>query len=258
MKQCVPEWCFFRKDMDPHAAFARLKSMGYAGLEMIDPSRWGAAASAGLPLVTMAASGMQDGLNKAVNREKLSASIRESIAQAKSAGIPIVVVFSGNRQDQPDAEGMTSCVRAFKDLARSAESAGVTLAFEMLNSIDHADYMADSSAFGFQLARAVGSPRFRVLYDIYHMHRMGESTLRDILDNLDLICHLHVAGSPRRDFPGLRQEIDYAKIVREVTAAGYAGFWGQEFPAEHADPFPDLEAAVMLFNRYGTQGKPAV
>jgi hydroxypyruvate isomerase len=112
--------------------------------------------------------------------------------------------------------------------------------------------MADSSTFGFELARAVDSPRFRVLYDIYHMHRMREDVLQKMLGNLDLICHLHIAGSPRRDFPGLRQDIDYATIVREVTAAGYAGYWGQEFPAAGADPFSDLDAAAMLFNRYAT------
>jgi hypothetical protein len=35
-----------------------------------------------------------------------------------------------------------------------------------------------------------------------------------------------------------------------VTAAGYAGYWGQEFPVGGADPLPDLEAAAMLFSRY--------
>ncbi len=250
IRQCVPEWCFLRPGMDPYAAFARLKEMGYAGLEMIDPARWDAAAEAGLPIVTMAAAGMQDGLAAPENRAALTASIRESIAAASAAGIPQVIVFSGNRQGRRDQDGLESCVAACRDVTRAAEDAGVTLAFEMLNSFDHADYMADSSAFGFALARSVDSPRFRVLYDIYHMHRMGENVLRDVLDNFDLICHLHVAGSPRRDFPGLRQEIDYAAIVRKVTEAGYAGFWGQEFPSDRPDPLPDLEAALMLFNRY--------
>jgi hydroxypyruvate isomerase len=250
LKQSVPEWCFLKDGMDPLTVFSRLKSMGYAGLEMAAPAHWEAAASAGLPLVNISSDGMQDGLNKPANRARLSASVRGSISAAKARGIPMVIVFSGNRTGQADADGMKSCVTAFRDLAATAETEGVTLAFEMLNSIDHADYMADSSAFGFDLARAVGSPRFRVLYDIYHMHRMGENVLGDILGNLDLICHLHIAGSPLRDFPGLRQEIDYTTIVREVTAAGYSGYWGQEFPAAGADPFPDLEAAVMLFNRY--------
>jgi hydroxypyruvate isomerase len=237
--------------MDARSAFGRLKAMGYAGLEMIDPPLHAAAVSAGLPLVTVAAEGMQDGLNDPANREKVSAAIRGAIAEAEAEGIPFVIVFSGNRKGRSDEQGMKSCVEAFKDLSRAAEKAGVTLAFEMLNTHDHADYMGSSSAFGFSLARAVGSPRFRVLYDIYHMHRMGENVLRDMLDNLDLICHLHVAGSPHRDFPGLRQEIDYGSIVRQVVDAGYTGFWGQEFPIAAADPFPELEAAVMLFNRYG-------
>jgi hydroxypyruvate isomerase len=252
MKQCVPEWCFFREGMDASAIFVRLKAMGYAGLEMVDRSRWAAARAAGLPLVTMAAPGMQDGMNRPVSRASLTAGIRETITAARDAGVPIVIVFSGNRGGMADAEGMSNCVAGFKPLAVEAERIGVTLAFEMLNSHDHPDYMADSSAFGFTLARAVGSPRFRVLYDIYHMHRMGEDVLADLRNNRDLICHLHVAGSPRRDFPGLRQEIDYGKIVAFMTRAGYDGFWGQEFLPGQPDPLADLEAAVMLFNRYAS------
>ena len=251
LRQCVPQWCFFKQGMDPRAAFGRLKAMGYAGLEMIDPPMRAAASSAGLPIVTVAAAGMQDGFSDPANREKLTASIRGTIKEAKAAGIPFVIVFSGSRGGRTDEQGLKTCGEAFRDLARAAESAGVTLAFEMLNTHDHADYMGSSSAFGFALAHAVNSPRFRVLYDIYHMKRMGENVLRDILDNLDHICHLHVAGSPKRDFPGLRQEIDYGSIVRAVTDAGYTGYWGQEFPVAGTDPFPELEAAVMLFNRYG-------
>lgn len=252
LKQCVAEWCFFKEGMDARDVFARLKTAGYAGLEMIAPSRWEAAAAAGLRLMTLTAEGIEDGLNKPANRERLSASIRGSIETAAKRRIPMVIVFSGNRQGQRDEDGLTSCIDAFRGLAGHAEKAGVTLAFEMLNSHDHKDYMADSSGFGFRLARAVASPRFKVLYDIYHMHRMGQDVLRDLRDNRDLVCHLHVAGSPNRDFPGLRQEIDYAAIVAQVTGDGYQGFWGQEFIPGGPDPLPELEAAVMLFNRYAS------
>jgi hydroxypyruvate isomerase len=252
IKQSIPEWCFFKDGMDATEVFTRLARTGYAALEMIAPSRWDAAAAAGLPIVTIATEGMQDGMNKVANHARLAASIRGTIATAKARGIPYVIVFSGNRGGMGDGEGIENCVAGFRGLAADAEKAGVTLAFEMLNSFDHVDYMADSSAFGFAVARLVDSRHFRVLYDIYHMHRMGEDVPADLRDNSDLVCHLHVAGSPKRDFPGLRQEIDYAAIVGQVTRDGYTGCWGQEFVPTGADTLAEFEAAAMLFSRYAS------
>jgi hydroxypyruvate isomerase len=250
LPQSVPDWCFLKEGIDAYSYYARLKSLGYSGVEIVDPKRWDAARAAGLSIVNLAAPGMQDGVNKERNRAMLVPQIRESMATAKTNGIPTVIVFSGNRQGQDDGDGLRECITAFRELARDAERLGVTLAFEMLNSLEHTDYMADHSRFGFELVKAVGSPRLKILYDIYHMFRMGEDVLADLLGHLEHIAHIHVAGSPRRDFPGTRQEIDYADIVKRVTAAGYTGFWGQEFLPSKEDPFPELEAAVMLFSRY--------
>jgi len=250
LPQSVPDWCFYKEGMDASSYYARLSSLGYAGVEIVDPKRWAAARAAGLAIVNLAAPGMQDGVNKERNRISVSAQIRECLATANANGIPTVIVFSGSRQGQDDDEGLRQCITVFKELARDAERLGVTLAFEMLNSFEHTDYMADHSRFGFALAEAVGSPRFKILYDIYHMFRMGEDVLADLLGHRESIAHIHVAGSPRRDFPGTRQEIHYADIVKKVTAAGYTGFWGQEFLPSTDDPFTDLEAASMLFTRY--------
>jgi hydroxypyruvate isomerase len=250
IKLSAPDWCFLKEGMDPASYYRQTAACGYAGVEMVDPERWAAARAAGHSVVTMSAPGMQEGLNNQRHHAALIPQVRSCLETAKASGIPIVVAFSGSRHGQRDDEGMAECITAFRELARDAERLGVTLGFEMLNAHDHPDYMADRSRFGFELARAVGSPRFKVVYDIYHMHRMGEDVLADLLGHRDAICHIHVAGSPRRDFPGTRQEIDYARIVREVSAAGYDGFWGQEFLPGEDDPLVDLEAAAMLFRRY--------
>lgn len=67
--------------------------------------------------------------------------------------------------------------------------------------------------------------------------------------NLDYVAHIHVAGSPRRDFPGEQQEIDYEPVVRAIHRAGYGGFWGQEFlPGD--DRYAELKKARELFDQY--------
>jgi hydroxypyruvate isomerase len=249
LRQSVPDWCFFRKDFEPATYYRRLGEIGCSGVEMVAPERWPAARAAGLEIVNLSAPGMQDGFNRLDRHAQLLPEIREAIAQAAANGIAQLIVFSGNRGSLGPEEGRGNCVRALKELAGAAEKSRVTLVFEMLNGHDHPDYQADSSAFGFEVVRAVGSPAVKVLYDIYHLHRMGEELAGPLLRNLDLVAHIHVAGSPRRDFPGPAQEIDYRDLIARVHAAGYRGCWGQEF-IPRRDPLQELEQAVGLFESF--------
>jgi hydroxypyruvate isomerase len=239
----VPDWCFYRADDDPAVYYRQLAALGITAVEMVASARWAAARAAGLEIINLAGPGMTRGLNRREHHASLLPEIREVIAQAGAAGIPHVIVFSGNREGQADAEGIANCVAGLKALAPDTEAAGVTLLFEMLNSLDHADYQADSGAYGFQVARGVGSPAVCALYDIYHLARMGEDVLADLPANLDLVAHLHVAETPRRTVPVAGGAIDYPAIVRAVQAAGYQGYWGLEFlPGE--DRFGEITAAM--------------
>jgi hydroxypyruvate isomerase len=64
--------------------------------------------------------------------------------------------------------------------AKSAEDAGVTLVRELLNSkVDHHDCQCERTSWGVAVCEAVGSPRVKLLYDIYHMQIMeGMSSAR--------------------------------------------------------------------------------
>src|SRR5581483_3709440 len=110
-------------------------------------------------------------------------------------------VFSGNRGSLSAAEGLSHCVTGLSQLVPEAEKLGVDLIFEMLNSYNHQDYQADHSAFGFELKKALPSGRFKILYDIYHMSRMGEDVLADLLAHRADITHIHVAETPDRGKP---------------------------------------------------------
>lgn len=196
---------------------------------------------------------MQDGLNRIENHATLLPAIRELIAKAQANGIPHIIVFSGARRGQGDDEGMRNCVTGLRQLASDAESAGVMLLLELLNTFDHADYQCSSAGYAFAVARAVNSPRVKVLYDIYHAHRMGEDVLTTITTNLEQIGHLHIAGSPKRDFPGEGQAIDYCHLVRAATAAGYGGYWGHEFCCGN-DAVEQYCRSAGLFASYMAQG----
>ena len=106
---------------------------------------------------------------------------------------------------------MASCIAGLKQVAGEAEKAGVTLTLEVLNKFDHPGYQADYSAYAFAVARGVGSANVKVLYDIYHMQRMGENLLPTIMENLAMIGHFHIAGAPKRDFPGATRRLSTAR-----------------------------------------------
>ena len=80
-----------------------------------------------------------------------------------------------------------------------AEKHGITLVMELLNSrVNHADYMCDTSAWGIQLCEAVGSERFKLLFDIYHMQIMEGDIIATIKKNHRYFSHYHTGGVPGR------------------------------------------------------------
>ncbi len=249
LRLSAAEWCCFTDGMDAAEVYGRLAGAGYAGVEMTAPERLTAARAAGLEVVNVCGAGMDEGLNRMVNHAKLLPVLRDTIAQAGADGIGQVIVFSGSRNGQSDADGIANCAAGLAQLVDDAVKAGVVLAFEMLCAANHGDYQATHSSYGYAVADALASPNVSVLYDIYHQQRTGEDHMTTLVGNLEKVCHLHVAGSPNRDFPGPDQEIDYAPLVRAVQAAGYTGYWGMEF-LPPADPLDQLEKAAEMFLSY--------
>jgi hydroxypyruvate isomerase len=118
---------------------------------------------------------------------------------------------------------------------------------ELLNSkIDHKDYMCDRTPWGVRLVEKVASPRFKLLYDIYHMQIMEGDVIRTIRDHHQAIAHYHTAGVPGRNEIDDTQELNYPAICRAIADTGFTGYLGQEFIPKHDDPFASLRQAVQL------------
>lgn len=253
MKYSAAEWAFFPKNSVPDSCYDRMKKIGYDGVEMVNPGRWMKVRAAGLEIVNMSGPGMARGLNRRENHPELLPALRDAIAVAGGNRVPQLIVFSGNRDGQPDREGIANCRIGIEAILEDAARHKVTLAFEMLNSFDHKDYQADHGSFGFELVRQVGSPWLKLLYDIYHMERMGENTMRDIAENPGMIAHIHVAEIPGRNRPRPSGRIDYPGIVRAAAGAGYSGFWGMEFLPE-GDPFEEMAGVRAYFQSLMQEG----
>ena len=111
-----------------------------------------------------------------------------------------------------------------------AEQNNVIVQMELFNSkVDHKDYMADKSAWGVELCRKIGSPNFKLLYDIYHMQINEGDVIRTIRDNHQYFGHYHTAGVPGRHEIDESQELFYPAIMKAIAATGYNGYVAQEF-----------------------------
>jgi hydroxypyruvate isomerase len=190
--------------------------------------------------------GINPGLNRKQNHEKCLAAIRAAIEANAEAGFPNVICFSGNREGMSDEEGLRNCAEGLKQVVGLAEQKKVTLCMELLNSrVDHPDYMCDRSAWGIELVKAVGSERFKLLYDIYHMQIMEGDVIRTIKDKHAYFGHYHTAGVPGRHEIDDAQELFYPAIMRAIADTGFKGYVAQEFLPTR-EPLASLRQSVDI------------
>jgi hydroxypyruvate isomerase len=141
---------------------------------------------------------------------------------------------------------MANCVEGLNRVKKIAEDSGVTICVELLNSkVDHKDYQGDRSSFGMEVVRAVGSPRVRLLYDIYHMQIMEGDLIRTIQKNHEYIAHFHTGGVPGRHELDGTQEVNWAAVCSAIAATGFKGYVAHEFVPTR-DPLTSLREAVAL------------
>ncbi len=250
IKQSVCLWCYNsymrRSDMTLDKFAAACAEMGIQSIELTGPNQWPALKKHGLICAITGSHGISKGLNRIENHEQCLAKIHEGIDNVADAGFPNVICFSGNRQGMDDQEGLKNCVTGLKKIAPYAEKKNITICLEFLNSINHKDYMADTTKWCVELVHQVGSPRVKVLYDIYHAGMMKEDPLADIQQFHDCWGHYHTGGLPGRNEIDDTQTLDYAKLMRAIVETGYKGYVGQEFVPKRPDALASLRQAVGI------------
>jgi hydroxypyruvate isomerase len=245
IKQSVCRWCYNQIPLETLAAEA--KRIGYESIELLTPEDYKKVKPLGLTCAMLSgACTIPDGFNRQENHARLVRKVSQHVEFAAANKLPNVIFFSGNRRGMSDEEGLANCAEGIKQVVGLAEKKNVTLCMELLNSkVNHADYMCDRTPWGVKLVKAVGSPRFKLLYDIYHMQIMEGDVIRTIQENKDYIGHYHTGGNPGRHEIDETQELYYPAIVKAIIATGYDGYLGQEFiPAR--DPLASLEQGFRI------------
>jgi hydroxypyruvate isomerase len=247
LKLSVCRWCYGKMPLDELCGNA--KAMGLQSVELLNPDEWETTRKHGLTCAVASfvkSNPIPSGFNRVENHDALLKDLEERLPLVKAAGIPNQICFSGNRGGMDDKTGLENCVKGLKRITPLAESLGVTVIMELLNSkVDHHDYMCDHTAWGVELVKRVASPRFKLLYDIYHMQIMEGDVIRTVTDNMDCIAHFHTGGVPgRREIDG-SQELNYAAVCRAIVDKGFTGYLAQEFIPSR-DPMTSLREAVAI------------
>jgi hydroxypyruvate isomerase len=246
LKQSVSRWCYGKI---PDAEFYRaVADMGLTAVDLLKEDQWAAVQEFGL-VCSMGYGGggtIENGLNDPKNHNAIVAGLTASIPKAARLKVPNLITFFGNRRGMADDEALANCVLGLNRIKAVAEDHGVTICVELLNSkVDHPDYQGDHSAFGVGVVRAVGSPRVKLLDDVYHMQIMEGDVIRTIRDNHEWIAHYHTGGVPGRHELDETQELNWRAVCTAIADTGFTGYVAHEFEPTR-DPLTSLREAVAL------------
>jgi hydroxypyruvate isomerase len=243
----VCKWCYGKIPLEEFCQAA--KNMGIRSVELLSVADFPVLKKHDLvcAMVSGCPGGIENGLNRAENHAKIAAFMEQTIPQIAAAGHPNVICFSGNRKGLADEKGLEVCAEGVKKFIAVAEKHNVTVIMELLNSkVNHKDYMCDRSDWGVELCKRVGSERFKLLYDIYHMQIMEGDVIATIRKHHECFGHYHTGGVPGRNEIDETQELNYPAIMRAIADTGFKGYVAQEFIPKRKDVLASLRQGVEI------------
>lgn len=247
LRQAVCTGVFRGADLDFDGMCREAARLGAYGIDLVGPEAFAALKKHGL-LPTMVGGGgsIKKGINDKANHAGIDQRMRGAIKATAEFGAPNVIVMAGDRAGLTDEEGLENSVAFLNNIKALAEDLEVTLCIELLNSkVDHPGYMADNTAWGVEVCKRVGSPRVKLLYDIYHMQIMEGDVIRTIRDNFEYIGHFHTAGNPGRNEFDDSQELNYKGICKAIADLGFKGFFAHEYTPTK-DALKTLDAMMSI------------
>jgi len=250
----VAQWCF-AEEWDLEEICRVAKDLGIKSVELVGPDAFPTLKKYGLACA-ISPNGTPDppfvkGFNNPKYHDMILAKTQETIDACAEYKFPNVIAFTGFREDIPADVGADNCVAGLKKLMGHAEKKKVNVCLEILNSrVDvemkgHPGYQGDHTDYCMDIVKRVGSPRMKILFDIYHVSVMDGDIISRLKQYAEYIGHVHTAGNPGRNEIDDTQEINYRAVMKTLVDAGYKGYVGHEFIPTR-DPLKSLREAVEI------------
>jgi hydroxypyruvate isomerase len=252
IKHTLMGWCW--KPMDTLTLARHARDIGLIGIEGIDRKYYPEMKSLGLEISLVGSHGFSNGPCNPAFKDEVIAKLNDAIDVAADVGAKKVITFTGMKfKDMDPEKAAADCIAVWKTVLPRAESKGITLVLEHLNSRDsshpmkgHPGYFGDDVDFCVELIKRIGSPNFKLLFDIYHVSIMNGDVIRRLRQHREYIGHIHTAGNPGRCELDQHQEIYYPAVMRAVVDIGYHDFVAHEFIPTWSDSILALRHAAMV------------
>lgn len=232
-----------------------LQRIGFKGIDIPSAQQVTIMKQFGLTPTMMTGTGttMQNGFMRKELHDAQEAACRAGIDACVAAGCANLIGFAGEKRGMSPAEAADNTVAIFSRVKDYAEQKNVNICLEITNSKVVADARTDMAfdhmAWGLDVCKRTKSPRFKICYDMYHVQIMDGDLTRTMLDNLDFICHMHVAGVPTRGAIDDTQEVNWRFIANAIATSGYTGYVAHEWsPAPGQDPIKTLEQCFAILD----------
>ena len=206
----VCQWCYNDIPLDKLCEAA--KGIGIKSIDLLKPEEWSTASKYGLTCAMAYASGfgLSKGFNDVSLHDQLLKDYTTNIPKAADTGLKNVICFSGNANGLSYEQGLENCAKGLEPVLKIAAKNNIAVCMELLNSkVDHKDYQCDHTEWGVKLCEKLGSPNFKLLYDIYHMQIMEGDVIATIKKHNKYIAHYHTGGVPGRNEIDETQELYY-------------------------------------------------
>ena len=250
IKHSVCRWTYNFLPLDELCTVAN--KIGLKAIDLVGPKEWNILKKHGLDssMCNGAEISLTEGWNRPEYHSTLIKNYTDHINLVADAGYKNLICFSGNKKGMDDETGLKNCVEGLKQIMALAEKRGVVIQIEVFNSkVNHPDYMADNTKWTIELCKRLGSPNFKILYDIYHMQISEGDIIATIKKSHEYFGHYHTAGVPGRHEIDDTQELFYPAIIQAVASTGFKGYLAQEFiptAKENIDKIKALKKAVRL------------
>lgn len=232
-----------------------LARIGFAGVDLPSAQQVPILKEHGLTPTMMTGTGtsFQNGLIRREMHDRFEEEFIKGIDACATLGCPNLIAIPGERRGMSFEEGADNAVAILSRVKGYAEQKNVTLCMEITNAKVAADQRTDQAftrlGWGLDVCRRVNSPRVQIVYDVYHVQIADGDVTRNMRDNINSICHMHVAGVPSRNEIDDTQELNYRFIANAIADTGYSGFVAHEYrPAPGRDPVESLEQAFAILN----------
>lgn len=162
-------------------------------------------------------------------RENVLKEVRDSVEVAKRMNTKFIHNVLGMSDPKlPWDFQMANAIELLKRVADIYEPHGIVMVMETMNhKINHPGMFLHLIPQAYAMAKAVGSPSVKILFDFYHV-QIQEGNIIPTLDYAwDEVAYMQIGDTPGRNEPS-SGEINFVNVLQYVQDKGYRGFMGME------------------------------